>query len=70
MAYVLPLPLLASERRRHGRRGRRRLLLLRGGAREGTMVMSNLCPSLASRLTAVSSSELASVLSAVVAYGP
>ena len=34
------------------------------------MVMSSLCPSLASRLTAVSSSELASALSAVVAYGP
>ena len=36
VAYVLPLPLLALERRRHGRRSRRRLLLLRGGAREGT----------------------------------
>ena len=44
-AYVLTLTLLSSERRRHSRsrsrRGHRRPpLLLRGGGREGTLVLS------------------------------
>ena len=34
------------------------------------MMVSNLCPPLSSRLTAVPSWEQASVLSAVLAYGP
>ena len=74
-AYVLTLTLLSSERRRHSRsrsrRGRRRpLLLLWGGEREGTVVVSDMCPPLVSRLTAVPSSELASVQFAVLAYSP
>ena len=74
-AYVLTLSLLSSERRRHSRsrsrRGRRRpLLLLWGGGREGTVVVSDMCPPLVSRLTAVPSSELASVQFAVLAYSP
>ena len=56
------LPLVPSERHGYGRRGRRRLLLPRGGAREGTIMVSKLCPPLASGRTAVPSSELASVL--------
>ena len=70
VAYVLPLPLLASERRRQDRRGRRLLLLLQGRAGGGAMKVSILRPPLASRLAAVPSSELASVLSAGLAYGP
>ena len=62
--------LLASERRRQDRRGRRLLLLLLGRAGEGAMEVSKLCPPLASRLPAVPSSKLASVLSAGLAYGP
>ena len=74
-AYVLTLSLLSSERRRHSRsrsrRGRRRpLLLLWGGGREGTVVVSEMRPPLVSRLTAVPSSELASVEFAVLAYSP
>ena len=74
-AYVLTLTLLSSERRRHSRsrsrRGRRRpLLLLWGGGREGTVVVSDMCPPLVSRLTAVPSSELASVEFAVLTYSP
>ena len=74
-AYVLTLSLLSSERRRHSRsrsrRGRRRpLLLLWGGGREGTVVVSDMCPPLVSRLTAVPSSELASVEFAVLTYSP
>ena len=56
------LPFVPSERHRHGRRGRRRLLLPRGGAREVGVMVSTVCPPLASRPTAVPSSELASVL--------
>ena len=66
----LPLPLLASERRRQDRRGRRLLLLLQRRAGEGAMKVSKFCPPLASRLTVVPSSKLASVLSAGLAYGP
>ena len=55
-------PLVPSERRRHGRRGRRRLLLPRGGAREVGIVVSTVCPQLASWPAAVPSSEVASVL--------
>ena len=74
-AYVLTLTLLSSERRRHSRsrsrRGRRRpLLLLGGGGRDGAVVVSDVCPPLVSRLTAVPSSELASVQFAVLAYSP
>ena len=66
----LPLPLLASERRRQDRRGRRLLLLLWGRAGEGAMEVEKLCPPLASRVTAVSSSELGWMSSAGLAYGP
>ena len=74
-AYVLTLTLLSSERRRHSRsrsrRGRRRpLLLVWGGGREGTVVVADMCPPLVSRLTAVPSSELASVQFAVLAHSP
>ena len=69
-AYVLTLTLLSSERRRHNRSRNRRghhrlLLLLRGGGREGTVVVSDMCPPLVSRLTAVPSSELSSVLASM-----
>ena len=57
-----PLPVLPTERHRHGRRGRRRLLLPRGGAREVGVIVSTVSPPLASRPAAVPSSELASVL--------
>ena len=74
-AYVLTLTLLSSERRRHSRsrsrRGRRRpLLLLWGGGREGTVVVSDMCPPLVSRLPTVPSAGLASVEFAVLAYSP
>ena len=62
--------LLASERRRQDRRGRRLLLLLLGRAGEGAMEVSKLHPPLASRVTAVPSSELGWMLSAGPAYGP
>ena len=60
------LPLVPSERHRYGRRGRRRLLLPRGGAREVGVMESTVCPPLASRPAAVPSSELASVLAWVL----
>ena len=74
-AYVLTLSLLSSERRRHSRsrsrRGRRRpLLLLGGGGRERAVVEPDVRPLLVSRLSAVLSSELASVQFAVLAHSP
>ena len=74
-AYVLTLTLLSSERRRHSRsrsrRGHRRpLLLLGGGGRERAVVEPDVRPLLVSRLTAVPSSELASVQFAVLTHSP
>ena len=49
---------------------RRPLLLLWGGGREGTVVVSDMRRPLVSRLTTVPSAELASVEFAVLAYSP